>query len=524
VSGGVKSPFLAFLALTATAAGALVMVVEIMGSRVIGPFFGATLFVWTSLITVTLVALGLGYAAGGWLADRKGTPDVLYALLFAAGVSALLVPLLRAPVIRAAAPLGLRAGALAASAVLFGPCLLLLGSASPFFVKIAASELSRVGRTVGAFAALSTLGSVIGSALTGFVLIAYLGVRGVFTLVGAVLIGLALVYFAGMRRRFRLLPALVLPLFLAAASGAPASKQLAGGGSVERLLRREGFYGTLQVLDYRYGAARMRDLVLDGLAQSGIDLDSGASVYEYTYHLERLLLGMRPGAQRALVIGLGAGVIPRSLEARGVTTDVVEINQEIVDVARRYFGFTARGAVHVQDARLFLARPGRRYDYIVLDAFGGDQAAPQLLTLEAAQLLRERLAEGGLLGINLIGGVGRESLATASIVRTLREVFLSVELFAAFDVEAKAAFGNVLLVARAGPPLPFVPERVRDLPVHPYVRASVERFLGRRVELPAGTPALLITDDYNPLDTLELWSKEGLRRAILGAVDWDMLL
>src|SRR5512134_3066126 len=105
--GGGSAALVYYLSISAVVCGALVMVIEILGSRVIGPFFGVSLFVWTSLITVTLVALAAGYAAGGVLSDRRGTPDTLYAIVLAAGLLVLLVPFIRAPVLRACVPLGL---------------------------------------------------------------------------------------------------------------------------------------------------------------------------------------------------------------------------------------------------------------------------------------------------------------------------------------------------------------------------------------------------------------------------------
>src|SRR5512138_649521 len=98
--------FLVYLIITAVVCGALVMVIEVMGSRVIGPYFGVSLFVWTSLITVTLVSLAAGYGAGGLLSERRGTPDVLYGAILAAGLLALAVPFVRLGVLRATAPLG----------------------------------------------------------------------------------------------------------------------------------------------------------------------------------------------------------------------------------------------------------------------------------------------------------------------------------------------------------------------------------------------------------------------------------
>src|ERR1700757_4043610 len=91
--------FLAYTVLTTMLCGALVMVVEVMGSRVIGPFYGVSLFVWTSLITVTLVALAAGYVAGGYLADRKGDPGWLYGIVLVAGLSVLAIPHLQLPVL-----------------------------------------------------------------------------------------------------------------------------------------------------------------------------------------------------------------------------------------------------------------------------------------------------------------------------------------------------------------------------------------------------------------------------------------
>ncbi len=146
--------FLGFLLLTAVLCGGLVMVIEVLGSRVIGPFFGVSLFVWTSLISVALIALALGYAVGGWLADRRDRPGWLYAIIALAGVATLLVPLARGAVLDLTVPLGLRTGSFTATLLLFGPALWLLGMVSPYLVKLARRESASLGFTVGGFYAL----------------------------------------------------------------------------------------------------------------------------------------------------------------------------------------------------------------------------------------------------------------------------------------------------------------------------------------------------------------------------------
>src|SRR5512134_2487880 len=117
--GGGSAALVYYLSISAVVCGAIVMVLEILGSRVIGPFFGVSLFVWTSLITVTLVALAAGYAVGGALSDRGRAPDRLYAIIATAGAFVLAVPLLKGPVLGACVGLGLRAGALVSAFVLF---------------------------------------------------------------------------------------------------------------------------------------------------------------------------------------------------------------------------------------------------------------------------------------------------------------------------------------------------------------------------------------------------------------------
>ena len=105
-----------YLLVTALISGAMVMVLEVLGSRVIGPFFGASLFVWTSLISITLLALALGYAVGGWLIDRRESATLLYLTLGAAGCVTLMIPLIKLQVIQWCLPLGLRAGSFASAA------------------------------------------------------------------------------------------------------------------------------------------------------------------------------------------------------------------------------------------------------------------------------------------------------------------------------------------------------------------------------------------------------------------------
>jgi predicted membrane-bound spermidine synthase len=514
---------LLFLAVTALLCGATVMIIEVLGSRVIGPFFGASLYVWTSLITVTLVALAAGYWTGGILSDRsRHSIDLLYGLIAMAGILILFVPLLKSPAIKLVLPLGLRMGSLASAGLLFGPALLLLGMVSPLIIRIAVRETSGIGRTVGLFSSISTAGSFIGTVCTGFILIAYFNVDRIFIVTGSGLLILSAVYSVFFRHSWVLVPLLLLPLFVPE-GGAMRTKLLPDGTRLTRVFFKDSFYGNMQVFDYSNGDKRTRKLVVDATVQGGIDTDSGASVSEYPYFLQFIPRTINPNGKECLVVGLGAGVIPMWYERQGVRTDVVDIDPLVFDVARRFFAFSVSGESIVEDARYFLNRTEKRYDYVILDVFNGDSTPFHVLSKEALMMLKQRMAPGGVLGINVWGNLRGDTFMTASIVQTLKEVFRTVDIYPDFDVSASVAIGNLELFAYDRIPVRIDPARLAIYEVHPAV-GNIRDLMLEKFEFPLNTPAITLTDGYNPIDFFDVKTREYNRKRIMEATDLDLLM
>jgi spermidine synthase len=512
--------FIAFLSVTAALCGALIMVLEVLGSRVIGPFFGVSLFVWTSLITVTMVALAAGYVMGGHLSDRKSSPDWLYGLILAAGILTVLIPSLKSPVIQMALPLGLRWGSLVSAFLLFGPALLLLGCVSPYVVKIAAREMHNIGRTVGSFYAISTVGSVLGTLLTGFVLIAYLGVNQIFWVTGALLIALGLVYLLLFRRLWVAALAAIVPLLLVPHEHT-VSKVMPDGTQVERIANRDSFYGNLKVVDYSYQQKHYRDLLLDGQAQGGMDLNNGLSIYEYPYLLQFLPYALHPEGKSCLVIGLGAGLIPSWYQAQGVKTEAVDIDPAVLELTKQYFKLDPAISVHIEDARYFLVKSAQRYDYLILDVFSGDTTPGHLVSIEAMRLLKQHLTDDGVLAINLIGSTKRDTLMTASIIKTVQAAFDQVAIYAVTNPET--GIGNLEVVAYSGTPRALQLERVPNMAMHPETENALRLSMQQPFTFPAGTDAVILTDNYNPVDFYDTWLKEKVRKDSIEATDFDIL-
>ncbi|MBT6450239.1 MAG: fused MFS/spermidine synthase, partial [Verrucomicrobiales bacterium] len=184
-----------FLYLTATITGAVILIVEILGAKMLSPFLGTSHFVWTAQIAVTLVALSVGYFVGGYVVDRSPRLNFLYySILGAAVYLVATVPMVK-PICFKLLKLPLEWASLFASAFLFLIPLALLAMTGPFLVRMLTKNIKQVGGNMGRLTAISTLGSVAGAVLIGYVLIPHFKNSVTMLITAGVLVALASVYF-----------------------------------------------------------------------------------------------------------------------------------------------------------------------------------------------------------------------------------------------------------------------------------------------------------------------------------------
>lgn len=166
-------------------AGAGTMIVELAVARSMGAYFGTSLYVWTSVIGVTMMALSAGYVLGGRWVDRSADSKLVLRLMLVGGALMLLLPWLSPAVMWVLLPLGLQAGSLLAAALLLGAPLIAFGAVTPAAIRLGAQEIQGSGRHSGAIYALSTFGGVAASLATSLLLVPHLGVRITCTAAGA---------------------------------------------------------------------------------------------------------------------------------------------------------------------------------------------------------------------------------------------------------------------------------------------------------------------------------------------------
>ena len=436
--------------------GALVMVYEIIGSRIVSPFIGTSTYVWTSLIGVILAALSLGYWIGGRMADRRPDIRVLAGAIFFAGGAVSLTILIKDVVLSMIASAGgpLELKSVAAAALLFAPASVLLGFVTPYAVKLRTLSLEDSGKTVGRLYALSTVGSIAGTFAAGFLLIPFLGSTRTLYLIAALLfaVSLVLVPFAFNRANF-----MVLTLFVFAVAGSELSTYYMR--TVNGLVDLDTEYSRVQVFRSRdtETGREFKAIATDPyFAQSAMYLDDGSPVFDYI-PFYKLVGHFNPGHRNALMIGGAGYTLPREYlkENPEARIDVVEIDLRMTEIARTHFGLTdePRMSIFHEDGRVYLNRAHpAQYDAVFIDAFGSLFSIPfQLTTVEAVSAVHRTLKDNGVVIVNIgsafAGPAGRFLQAE---YKTYKAVFPDVVLFKVRPDRRDEDLQNAVLIACKG--------------------------------------------------------------------------
>jgi spermidine synthase len=484
------------LGVTVFVCGALVMIFEIIGSRILAPFIGTSTYVWTSLIGVILASLGLGYWLGGRLADRRPDVKVLASVILVAGGLISLTVLVKDDLLSMIAGLavGLEIQSLIAALLLFAPASVCLGIVTPFAVRLKTRSVETTGSTVGNLYALSTVGSIVGTFAAGFFLIPFVGsVRTLYLIAGSlILLAFLLVPFARSKVNIA-----VLALFILAIAASETNSYI--------LLQKDDVYDQ----DTQYNRVKVfkmtdpgsgrtvRALAIDPyLTQSEAFLDSDELVSDYLryYHLARFF---KPDLQESLMIG-GAGYsFPKEYLRvyENARMDVVEIDPRMTGIARDFFRLTDNSRLNIihEDGRMFINRaPSDHYDAVFLDAFAALGSVPaHLTTIEAVTNLYRSLKSDGVVIFNLgsaIAGPGSRFLN--SELQTYRQVFPHVYLFKVNSGYPDTQLQNLIIVASKSPDPP------RFASDDPFIAT----LLRHRYTQPQSVPEPYLTDDLAPVE------------------------
>lgn len=470
--------------------GAALMIIELTGSRILAPFLGTSLVVWTSLIGIILASLSLGAWWGGMLADRDPRPSVLGRIVLLAAWSTAAIALSKTWVLQFLQGAGgLHTVAIAATVALFAPAAILLGMVAPFAVRLCLNDTQHTGRTAGSLYALSTIGSIAGTFLAGFVLIAWVGSTAILYITAAVL-ALASWLAAPSAKAIKGLSLLVFVLAVVLA------------GLYDQHLERLGFldrdtpYNRVLVYTTQEpGSGRLTREMVTGPQgrQSAMYVDNPTELALPYTRFYRLCEYYAPKARRMLVLGGGGFSFPKYALAHypQLQIDVVELDPGITALARSHFGLIDHPRLRViaEDARTFLAKVGEPYDVILCDVFNAHYAIPfHLVTEEAVQLMQAALNPEGVVLVNLLASPeGVSSRFYKALRASFAASFAQVQSYAVLDATDSKLWQNLLLAATNHPPV--------GEPTDPLLRQMLTHALPAPRE-----PISPFTDEYAPVD------------------------
>ena len=420
---------------TAFTTGAVVMAMEILGSRLLAPIFGNSLFVWGALIGVILAAMSSGYATGGWLADRHPAGVVLAWLLLLSGLWTFLLAGIGQPVMFkvSAWVQDPRWGPCVAATVLLGPPAFCLSGTLPALLRLSVADLGYVGRQTGRMIAISTVGSLIGTWGTAFYLLTWMGGLALVTLLAVIQLVLGMLwwwYAVALHNRLasRLTGGLALLLGALAAGWLAFHPVLVLSAP---LYQEDSAYQQIRVRDddlFRY-------LILDRTFHAVMWKADPVELFLPYSQAMMAARALQPDATQALILGHGGGSLAKWLAVHWSTleVDTVEVDPSVVKAAETYFSYRPppNHHVHVKDARMFLRSTERQYDIIWLDVFARHLIPFHLTTEEFFKELRSHLRPHGVLAVNLASsGEGPDRQRAGAVVDTLHMVFPAIESFA----------------------------------------------------------------------------------------------
>lgn len=474
--------------------GAVVMIFELVGSRILGPYFGTSIFVWTSLIGIILGSLSIGYYFGGKIADKNPNFKCLSFVIFSAiifmGITFFIKDflLINLQIILK----DVRVSSIIASFILFAPVSVLLGMVSPYVVKLKIENLNNSGSTVGNLYAISTAGSVVGTFLSGFYLIPRFGTNKmlIILLITLIIVLLMLILKKNTKIKLSIFIIIILSWFVIDKSNC-LSFEKNGFIDIDTAYNRIWIYDRVDLATNK----PIKTMGINNENHSSMFLDNDELVNEYTkyYHLAK---HFNPNFQKTLMFG-GAGYsFPKDFLVKYLDTsiDVIEIDPKVTELAKKYFRLkdNSRLNIYHEDARVYLNQTQKKYDVIFGDAFGSRYSLPyQLTTREAVQKEYDILNDEGIVILNIISAIeGEKGEFLRAEYATYKSIFSQVYLFPVMKPENGGMVQNIILVAL----------KSDKEPIFSSVDLELDQYLKHLWKGNINTDIPILTDDFAPVD------------------------
>ncbi|MCK5416009.1 fused MFS/spermidine synthase [Candidatus Parcubacteria bacterium] len=477
--------------------GAVVMIFELVGSRILAPYMGTSLVIWTSLIGIILGSLSLGYYIGGKLSDRKPNYLTLSSMIFVAALFITITALIKNPFLEYLSFFvkDIRIAGVVATIFLFAPASVLFGMVSPYAVRLKLKEIEHSGETIGSMYAISTVGSIFGTFLAGFVLIPMIGSSNILLfIVLSLLVSSALAYTQNNKKIEKKHVTIVSFLILITAISFVNAKT-----TNKDFIEISTSYNDIRIIETKDKETKrpIRGYITDPFGvQSAIFTDDNNDLVFDIYRFYRLAEHFKPNYRKTLMIGGGTYTYPQDFLRRSETgtMDVVEIDPELINVAKKYFDFKENDRINIyhEDGRTFINEMKEVYDVIIMDAFNSNLSAPfHLTTKEVVSKLYNNLSDDGVVLVNIISAIdGDKGKFMRAEIATYKTKFPQAYIFPVQYPEDGFKRQNSLVV--------FL--KSENKPEFKSENLEFDKHLSHLWTKKVDNDLPILTDDYAPVD------------------------
>jgi spermidine synthase len=497
-------PMRRYLLFTVFISGMTTLAAELAASRLIGNVFGTSNIVWASIIGLILIYLTLGYFLGGKWADANPTLGAMYRVLAWGAFTLGLVPYIAGPVLRSAATafeflqVGILGASFIAVLILFSVPITLLGTISPFAIRLSVDDPSRAGQISGQIYAISTLGSFIGTFLPTLVTIPAIGTKNTFLVFSLLLLFVALAGLGKFASRREMLIHMWMPVIIAIV--AALSRGQALKNNVGQIYETESAYNYIQVQEQN-GFTLLR--LNEG---QGVHSIYNPNTLQYNGPWDQFLVSpyfyanRKPtDIKRVAIVGLAAGTAARQMTAvyGSIPIDGFEIDPKIVEVGQKYFDMNMPNLnINIGDGRLNLEQSPYKYDIIAVDAYRPPYIPAHMTTQEFFQIAASHLTDNGVLTLNSASVPGDRRLING-LATTMGTIFPSI-----YTVDIPGSLNTMIFATKQK----TIPENLavnlvtlsQDPTVHPLLLASMQVAFAN---LKTGYETTIVfTDDHAPIE------------------------
>lgn len=434
--------------------GAIGMILELVAARILSPYVGSSNLIWTTIIGVMLTSMSIGYWVGGKWADKNPRKNQLSSLILLGAISTSFIPILETILVKNFPLLihNLVIVAFISAIIVFGIPSFILATVSPYAVKLKDKQLEDIGKLSGKVSSISTIGSIFGTFLAGFVLIPNCGVKSIIVGTAILLVVLSVILYENKTKKYYLMLVIVIICLI-----------------LFNLLGRYIFIlnnrDIIEDVDSQYSRIWVKRVEGEGITYKTLQVDTGLESFinqqtgemgsKYLSYYD-LFEYFQKDANHTLLVGGAAYTYPTHYLNKYLdkTIDVSEIDSKMTELASKYFNLDVnhpRLTIYHQDGRSYLNYTKNKYDSILIDAFKGLSVPFELTTYEAMQEVRNSLNDNGIVITNIISAIeGKEADFIKYEYATYQAVFDEVKVYKVSPNTENTKEQNLILIGIKG--------------------------------------------------------------------------